>query len=65
MTALLPADKMTACRRALFRLGAGRVVGLPPRVLFDRDGSSTFDVLCRQLEKPQPADPAAESDSGD
>ena len=30
VTALLPARKLTACRRALFRLGAGRVVGLPP-----------------------------------
>ncbi len=46
VTALLPATKLTACQRALFRLGAGRVVGLPPRILFDRDTPSTFDDLC-------------------
>ena len=49
VTALLPATKLAACQRALFRLGAGRVVGLPPRILFDRDTPSTFDNLCHQL----------------
>src|SRR5262249_55947001 len=45
VTALLPAGKLPICRRALFRLGASRVVALPPRSLFDRDGPSTFDAL--------------------
>ncbi len=49
VTALLSARKLTACRRALFRLGASRVVGLPPRIVFDRDGPSTFDTLNQQL----------------
>ncbi len=56
VTALLPAGKLTACRRSLLRLGAGRVVGLTPRVVFDRDGSSTFNELLRQLERPQKVD---------
>ena len=29
--------------------GASRVVGLPPRIVFDRDGSSTFEELRLQL----------------
>jgi ATP phosphoribosyltransferase len=45
VTALLPAGKLTACRRALLRLGAGRIVGLPPRVVFDRDSPSTYNKL--------------------
>jgi len=45
VTALLSARKLTACRRALFRLGASRVVGIPPRIVFDRDAPSTFDDL--------------------
>ena len=49
VTALLSARKLTTCRRALFRLGASRVVGLAPRIVFDRDGTSTFDKLCQQL----------------
>jgi ATP phosphoribosyltransferase len=50
VTALLPAGKLTACRRGLLRLGAGRVVGLSPRVVFDRDSPSTFNNLSRLLE---------------
>jgi ATP phosphoribosyltransferase len=50
VTALLPGGKLTACRRGLLRLGAGRVVGLSPRVVFDRDSPSTFDNLSRQLQ---------------
>jgi ATP phosphoribosyltransferase len=50
VTALLPAAKLTACRRALLRLGAGRVVGLSPRVVFDRDGPSTYNNLAARLE---------------
>jgi ATP phosphoribosyltransferase len=49
VTALLPSAKLTACRRGLLRLGAGRLVGLPPRVIFDRDSPSTFDNLSRVL----------------
>jgi ATP phosphoribosyltransferase len=45
VTALLPARKLTACQRALFRLGASRVVGLRPQIVFDRDAPSTFDAL--------------------
>jgi ATP phosphoribosyltransferase len=45
VTALLSARRLTACRRALFRMGASRVVGLPPRIVFDRDSDSTFDKL--------------------
>jgi ATP phosphoribosyltransferase len=55
VTALLPAGKLPACRRALFRLGASRVVAIPPRILFDRDGPSTFDELCLRLGRPGPA----------
>jgi ATP phosphoribosyltransferase len=50
VTALIPADALTACRRGLLRLGAGRVVGLSPRVVFDRDSPSTFNNLSRLLE---------------
>lgn len=49
VTALLPAGKLTACQRALFRLGASRVVGLRPQVIFDRDAASTFDALRRRV----------------
>ncbi len=45
VTALIAARKLTACRRHLFNLGASRVVGLPARFVFDRDGHSTFDTL--------------------
>ncbi len=49
VTALIAAKKLTACQRELFRLGASRVVGLPTRFVFDRDGHSTFDELIRKL----------------
>ena len=49
VTALLPARKLTACQRALFRLGASRVVGLRPQIVFDRDAPSTFDALRRRV----------------
>jgi ATP phosphoribosyltransferase len=49
VTALLPAGKLTACTRLLFRLGAGRVVGLPPQIVFDRAGVSTFNDLRARL----------------
>ena len=65
VTALLPAGKLSVCRRALFRLGASRVVALPPRILFDRDGSSTFDDLCRRLKGAAGADRASRSEQGD
>jgi ATP phosphoribosyltransferase len=49
VTALLPAQKLTACTRALFRLGAGRVVGLPPQIVFDRAAPSTYSDLLLRL----------------
>ena len=55
MTALLPAKNVTACQRALFRLGAGRVVGLRPQIVFDRDASSTFDELRDRLGERCPS----------
>lgn len=54
VTALIAAGKLTACQRALFHLGASRVVGLPARFVFGRDGKSTFDDLRRALG-PGPA----------
>ena len=45
VTALILAKKLTACQRALFRLGASRVVGIPARFVFDRDAKTTFDAL--------------------
>jgi len=65
VTALLTAGKLPACRRALFRLGASRIVALPPRVLFDRDGPSTFDDLCRRLQQAGGAERAPGPDRGD
>jgi len=52
VTALLRAGKLAACRRTLIRLGAGRVVGISPTVVFDRDSASTFNDLSRLLERP-------------
>ncbi len=49
VTALIAAKKLTACQRQLFQLGASRVVGMPARFVFDRDGHSTFDHLCTSL----------------
>jgi ATP phosphoribosyltransferase len=49
VTALIAAKKLTACQRHLFQLGASRVVGLPARFVFDRDGHSTFDALRARL----------------
>ena len=49
VTALIAAKKLTACQRHLFQLGASRVVGLPARFVFDRDGHSTFDALRAKL----------------
>lgn len=49
VTALVAAKRLTACQRRLFELGASRVVGLPTRFVFDRDGHSTFDSLKERL----------------
>ena len=57
VTALLPARKLTACQRTLFRLGAGRVVGLRPQIVFDRDAASTFDALRSRLDVPADESP--------
>jgi ATP phosphoribosyltransferase len=51
VTALIAAKKLAACQRQLFRLGASRVVGLPSRFVFDRDGHSTFDRLKEELAR--------------
>ena len=50
VTALILAKRLTACRRTLFRLGARRIVGLPIRFVFDRDGESTFDRIGREVD---------------
>ncbi len=49
VTALVAANKVAACQRALFRLGANRVVAMSTRFVFGRDGHSTFDELVRAL----------------
>jgi ATP phosphoribosyltransferase len=49
VTALIAARKLTACQRALFGLGASRVVGMPARFVFDRDARTTFDALRQSL----------------
>jgi ATP phosphoribosyltransferase len=64
VTALVPAGTISACRRALFRLGAGRVVALPPRIVFDREGSSTFEVLSGRLWQAAAAERAPGSNPG-
>jgi ATP phosphoribosyltransferase len=48
VTALVQAKRLPAWQRTLFRLGALRVVGLPTRFVFDRDGESTFDRIGRE-----------------
>jgi ATP phosphoribosyltransferase len=50
VTALVAAGKLTAYQRRLFDLGAGRVVGLPARFVFDRNRQSTFDDLRTRLD---------------
>ncbi|WP_165075128.1 ATP phosphoribosyltransferase [Paludisphaera rhizosphaerae] len=52
VTALVAAKKLTACQRALFDLGASRVVGLPAQFVFDRNAPSTFDDLREKLGAP-------------
>ncbi|AMV36571.1 ATP phosphoribosyltransferase [Planctomyces sp. SH-PL62] len=52
VTALVAAKKLTACQRALFELGASRIVGLPAQFVFDRDAPSTFDDLRERLAVP-------------
>ena len=49
VTARVAARKLNACQRALFALGASRIVGLPAQFVFDRDARSTFDELRKQL----------------
>ena len=50
VTALFEARRLTAVRRALFRLGASRVVGLASRFVYDRGMPSTYDDLCGRLK---------------
>lgn len=49
VTALISAKILPACERALFRLGASRIVGLPARFVFDRDDATTFQRLREQF----------------
>ena len=51
VTALIASKKLTACQRALFGLGASRVVGLPARFVFDRDARTTFGALRDRLRE--------------
>lgn len=51
VTALIAARNLTGHKRRLFSLGASRIVGLPPHSVFERDGHSTFDTLCRSLRR--------------
>lgn len=53
VTALIPEGRIAACRGPLFRLGAGRIVGLAARFVYDRDTESTFNQLKQTLEKKQ------------
>jgi ATP phosphoribosyltransferase len=50
VTALIEANRLPSCRRALIDIGAQRIVGLPARFLYDRGRrESTFDSLLAQL----------------
>jgi ATP phosphoribosyltransferase len=60
VTALLKAHMLAECRRALLRLGAARVAGLPPRIVFDRDAPSTFDELCSRMRSAKGLTPIRE-----
>jgi ATP phosphoribosyltransferase len=64
VTALLPAKKLTPCRRVLLRLGASRVVGLPPLIVYDRDATSTFNDLCGRLMAATDRESTGGSDRG-
>ncbi len=49
VTALVQAKRVPALQRTLFQLGALRVVALPTRFVYDRDGESTFDRVQREI----------------
>lgn len=49
VTALVAARKLTSYQRALFQLGAARVVGLPARFVFERESPTTYDRLKQRL----------------
>jgi ATP phosphoribosyltransferase len=51
VTALIASKTLAAARRPLLTLGASRVIGLPARFLFDRDGPSSFDQLAETLAR--------------
>lgn len=57
VTGLLSAQALVACRRTLLELGASRLVGVPPRLVFDRDAASTFDDLADRLAAGARASP--------
>jgi ATP phosphoribosyltransferase len=52
VTALVATRKLTACQRALFGLGASRIVGVPAQFVFDKDAPSTFNNLRDLLLQP-------------
>lgn len=52
VTAIVESRHLPTLKRPLLRHGATRIVGLPIRFAFDRDGHSTFDDLTRTLEGP-------------
>jgi ATP phosphoribosyltransferase len=54
VTGLVPERAMAPCQRGLLALGASRVVGVPTRFVFDRDGRSTFNGLCQSLGHEPP-----------
>jgi ATP phosphoribosyltransferase len=49
VTALVATSNLTACQRALFALGASRIVGLPAQFVFDKDAPSTLNGLRDRL----------------
>ena len=49
VTALIAAQKLTACQRGLMKLGATRVVGSPTQFVFDRNMATTFGKLRDRL----------------
>lgn len=51
VTARIAAGGVAAIQRELFELGAGRIVALPARFVFERERESTFDRLRETLER--------------
>ena len=58
VTATIPARNLAACYRALTRMGASRIVGLPIQCLFERNLDTTFGRLEQRFLGGQTADAA-------